>query len=161
PFAVQRLLPQRHRCGIHRFRDRDLRDAGGPLRVGCCDGSGWAHLNARQLDPFFMALRGGVPGYDRQAFLGDSHADRHRNFPCSDSDQYPSHEIAWRAWSRALETLGYFWRFCRGMAMLSCRALSLRPAAGDARPMMTVYSAPNTRAIRVIWVLDEIGAKAE
>ena len=27
--------------------------------------------------------------------------------------------------------------------------------------MMTVYSAPNTRAIRVIWVLDEIGAKAE
>ena len=27
--------------------------------------------------------------------------------------------------------------------------------------MMTVYSAPNTRAIRVIWVLEEIGAKAE
>ncbi|GEP53866.1 glutathione S-transferase family protein [Reyranella soli] len=27
--------------------------------------------------------------------------------------------------------------------------------------MMTVYSAPNTRAIRVIWVLQEIGAKAE
>jgi glutathione S-transferase len=28
-------------------------------------------------------------------------------------------------------------------------------------PMVTVYSAPNTRAIRVIWVLEEIGAKAE
>jgi glutathione S-transferase len=28
-------------------------------------------------------------------------------------------------------------------------------------PMMTVYSAPNTRAIRVIWVLEEIGARAE
>ncbi len=27
--------------------------------------------------------------------------------------------------------------------------------------MVTVYSAPNTRAIRVIWVLEEIGAKAE
>ena len=27
--------------------------------------------------------------------------------------------------------------------------------------MMTVYSAPDTRAIRVIWVLEEIGAKAE
>jgi glutathione S-transferase len=27
--------------------------------------------------------------------------------------------------------------------------------------MMTVYSAPNTRAIRVIWVLEEIGATAE
>lgn len=27
--------------------------------------------------------------------------------------------------------------------------------------MMTVYSAPNTRAIRVIWALEEIGAKAE
>jgi len=27
--------------------------------------------------------------------------------------------------------------------------------------MMTLYSAPNTRAIRVIWVLEEIGAKAE
>ena len=27
--------------------------------------------------------------------------------------------------------------------------------------MITVYSAPNTRAIRVIWVLEEIGAKAE
>ena len=27
--------------------------------------------------------------------------------------------------------------------------------------MMTVYSAPNTRAIRVIWVLEEIGVKAE
>jgi len=27
--------------------------------------------------------------------------------------------------------------------------------------MLTVYSAPNTRAIRVIWVLEEIGAKAE
>jgi glutathione S-transferase len=27
--------------------------------------------------------------------------------------------------------------------------------------MTTVYSAPNTRAIRVIWVLEEIGAKAE
>jgi glutathione S-transferase len=27
--------------------------------------------------------------------------------------------------------------------------------------MVTVYSAPNTRAIRVIWVLQEIGAKAE
>src|SRR5215510_6372165 len=27
--------------------------------------------------------------------------------------------------------------------------------------MMTVYSAPNTRAIRVIWVLEEIGEKAE
>ena len=26
--------------------------------------------------------------------------------------------------------------------------------------MVTVYSAPNTRAIRVIWVLEEIGAKA-
>lgn len=32
---------------------------------------------------------------------------------------------------------------------------------GKARPMVTVYSAPNTRAIRVIWVLEEIGAKAE
>ena len=32
---------------------------------------------------------------------------------------------------------------------------------GEARPMVTVYSAPNTRAIRVIWVLEEIGAKAE
>jgi glutathione S-transferase len=29
------------------------------------------------------------------------------------------------------------------------------------RGMVTVYSAPNTRAIRVIWVLEEIGAKAE
>jgi len=27
--------------------------------------------------------------------------------------------------------------------------------------MMTVYSAPDTRAIRVIWVLEEIGAKVE
>ena len=27
--------------------------------------------------------------------------------------------------------------------------------------MVTVYSAPNTRAIRVIWVVEEIGAKAE
>jgi glutathione S-transferase len=27
--------------------------------------------------------------------------------------------------------------------------------------MVTVYSAPNTRAIRVIWVLEEIGVKAE
>ena len=27
--------------------------------------------------------------------------------------------------------------------------------------MVTVYSAPNTRAIRVIWVLEEIGATAE
>jgi glutathione S-transferase len=27
--------------------------------------------------------------------------------------------------------------------------------------MVTVYSAPNTRAIRVVWVLEEIGAKAE
>ena len=27
--------------------------------------------------------------------------------------------------------------------------------------MVTVYSAPNTRAIRVIWVLEEIGAEAE
>ena len=27
--------------------------------------------------------------------------------------------------------------------------------------MMTIYSAPNTRAIRVIWVLEEIGAKAD
>ncbi len=27
--------------------------------------------------------------------------------------------------------------------------------------MMTVYSAPDTRAIRVIWVLEEIGVKAE
>jgi glutathione S-transferase len=27
--------------------------------------------------------------------------------------------------------------------------------------MMTVYSAPNTRAIRVIWVLEEIGAKSD
>ena len=27
--------------------------------------------------------------------------------------------------------------------------------------MLTVYSAPNTRAIRVIWVLEEIGAQAE
>jgi glutathione S-transferase len=27
--------------------------------------------------------------------------------------------------------------------------------------MMTVYSAPGTRAIRVLWVLEEIGAKAE
>ena len=27
--------------------------------------------------------------------------------------------------------------------------------------MLTVYSAPGTRAIRVIWVLEEIGAKAE
>ena len=27
--------------------------------------------------------------------------------------------------------------------------------------MMTVYSAPNTRAMRVIWVLEEIGVKAE
>ena len=27
--------------------------------------------------------------------------------------------------------------------------------------MMTVYSAPNTRSIRVIWVLEEIGATAE
>ncbi len=27
--------------------------------------------------------------------------------------------------------------------------------------MVTVYSAPNTRAIRVIWVLEEIGARAE
>ena len=32
---------------------------------------------------------------------------------------------------------------------------------GKARLMVTVYSAPNTRAIRVIWVLEEIGAKAE
>ena len=27
--------------------------------------------------------------------------------------------------------------------------------------MVTVYSAQNTRSIRVIWVLEEIGAKAE
>jgi glutathione S-transferase len=27
--------------------------------------------------------------------------------------------------------------------------------------MVTIYSAPNTRAIRVIWVLEEIGAKAD
>jgi glutathione S-transferase len=32
---------------------------------------------------------------------------------------------------------------------------------GKVRLMVTVYSAPNTRAIRVIWVLEEIGAKAE
>jgi glutathione S-transferase len=32
---------------------------------------------------------------------------------------------------------------------------------GKVRPMVTVYSAPNTRAIRVIWVLEEIGVKAE
>src|SRR5262249_54396688 len=153
--------PQRHRCGIHRFRDRDLRDAGGPLRVGCCEGSGWAHLNARQLDPFFMALRGGVPGYDRQAFLGDSHVDRHRNFLAAIRTNIRptnSHGALGAELQKPLVISGDFvvvWP-CSGAAYPP-----LRPAAGDARSMVTVYSAPNTRAIRVIWVLEEIGAKAE
>jgi len=42
-----------------------------------------------------------------------------------------------------------------------CADLPLHAAAGDARLMVTVYSAPNTRAIRVIWVLEEIGVKAD
>jgi glutathione S-transferase len=33
--------------------------------------------------------------------------------------------------------------------------------SGKESLMVTVYSAPNTRAIRVIWVLEEIGVKAE
>src|SRR5215475_11198929 len=45
-------------------------------------------------------------------------------------ERHPSHEIGWHAWSRAFESLVFFWRFCRvwpcSVAVAACALGSLR-----------------------------------
>src|SRR5262249_11745649 len=54
------------------------------------------------------------------------------------------------------------WRDRRDVLLVTDVAhLPLRAAAGDARPMATLYHVPTSRSLRVLWTLEEIGATVE